>query len=250
MRQAKLEKEFQSKAVMLAGQSERVNELESTVERLTKELQGVVAERQALRDKVTSLDGGVAEAQRLREEELAKAKEERIELLRRQVTRRIMNQGIASGWAAWYDFWAAKTYAMDRLRAVGNRFRSPELAVAFARWGEYWDAILQAKQMAELREQAGGLESEKSAIREELDALKAEMSRRLAAAEDEKRIALERQLVELTGSAESKQALLEQQAKEERVELLRRQMMRRIMNLTFRARSPHGPTCGRRRRTR
>ena len=62
-------------------------------------------------------------------------------------------------------------------------------------------------------------------IREEPDALKAEMSRRLTAAEDEKRLALERQLVELTGSAESKQALLEQQAKEERV--LCRQTMRR-----------------------
>ena len=63
-----------------------------------------------------------------------KAKEERIELMRRQVLRRIKNQGIASGWSAWIELWEAKTYAMNRLREVGNRFQSPALADAFGFW--------------------------------------------------------------------------------------------------------------------
>ena len=60
--------------------------------------------------------------------EAEKAKEERVELLRRQIGRRMMNQGIANGFTAWHELWFAKTYALNRLREVGNRFRTPELA--------------------------------------------------------------------------------------------------------------------------
>ena len=41
--------------------------------------------------------------------------------VRVQVTRRMMNQGVASGWAAWHDMWAAKTWALSRLREVRAR---------------------------------------------------------------------------------------------------------------------------------
>ena len=61
-----------------------------------------------------------------------KAKEERVELLRRQIGRRMMNQGLVRGWTAWYDMWEEKMTLMQRIRDVGNRFRAPEKAAAFA----------------------------------------------------------------------------------------------------------------------
>ena len=61
-------------------------------------------------------------------------REARVELMRRQLVRRIMHRDIASGWEAWYELWAAKTYAMSRLREVANRLHSPELSIAFACW--------------------------------------------------------------------------------------------------------------------
>ena len=67
-------------------------------------------------------------------EAMAKAKEERIELLRRQVVRRIANRDLALGWSAWHALWEAKSYALGRLREVGNHLRAPEIAGAFGFW--------------------------------------------------------------------------------------------------------------------
>ena len=54
--------------------------------------------RRALEQLRVELSGSAAEMAALQEE---KAKEERVELLRRQITRRIMNAGISRGWTAW-----------------------------------------------------------------------------------------------------------------------------------------------------
>ena len=64
------------------------------------------------------------------------AKRERIELLRRQMVRRIMNRDISMGFTAWVDMWEAKAYAMSRLREVGNKLRAPELSSAFDEWAD------------------------------------------------------------------------------------------------------------------
>ena len=45
-------------------------------------------------------------------------RDERVELLRRQVTRRIMNANLSRGWMAWVEMWEARVYAMERLRQV------------------------------------------------------------------------------------------------------------------------------------
>ena len=62
------------------------------------------------------------------------AREERVEMLRRMTTRRMMNQAVFSGWTAWMEHWEARTYALQRLRQAASRLRSPELAAAFADW--------------------------------------------------------------------------------------------------------------------
>ena len=71
-------------------------------------------------------------------EAAAKAKEERIELLRRQSMRRMLNAGLANAWSAWFELWEAKTYAMGRLRECGNRLHKPALANSFSFWFSWW----------------------------------------------------------------------------------------------------------------
>ena len=115
-RAAKLEAENRSKSAMLLSSGERFAQMETELAQVKKELTKANAERQMLREKVGELDGGVAEAERLREEQAAKEKEERIELLRRQIGRRMMNQGITRGFQAWMEMWEAKRYALEKLR--------------------------------------------------------------------------------------------------------------------------------------
>ena len=48
-------------------------------------------------------------------------REARVAHLRKQATRRMMNQALSAGWDAWHELWSAKTYAMSALREVANR---------------------------------------------------------------------------------------------------------------------------------
>ena len=79
------------------------------------------------------------------------------------------------------------------------------------------------------------LKGDKSAVGEELARVRAEYERRLAELEADKRRALERQLVELTGSAAEQAAVAEAREKEERVEILFKQFSRRIISLPMTA---------------
>ena len=87
-----------------------------------------------LRARVSQLDGGASEIQALLTAQAEVEKEKRVELLRRQVVRRMMNASIVNGWSAWYELWAAKTYAMARLRQAATRLHAPQLERAFSCW--------------------------------------------------------------------------------------------------------------------
>ena len=102
------------------------------------------------------------------EARMAREKEERVELLRRQVGRRMLNQGIANGWSAWVDLWEAKSYAMQRLRGVGNRFRSPELAEAFSQWADTCEETRRQAQLAASLTLQSKLEGERLELDAEL----------------------------------------------------------------------------------
>ena len=183
--------------------------------------------RIALERQKVELTGSAADMMALQEE---KAKEERVELLQRQITRRIMNQDINRGWSAWLEMWEAKTWAMNRLREVGNKLRSPELAEAFDFWASECDA---EKQKAALDDSQSELSKEveaRKAVEEELALARQELVQKVKEAEERLRVELERQRVELIGSAAEKEAMLEEKAREERIELLRRQVARRMMN--------------------
>ena len=87
-------------------------------------------------EQVMLLGGGAEEQAALMEAQAAKEKEERVELLRRQIGRRMMNSSLTRGWSAWMELWQAKVYAMARLKQAGKRLRRPELGEAFELWIE------------------------------------------------------------------------------------------------------------------
>ena len=75
----------------------------------------------------------------------AKEKEERIELLKRQIGRRIMNQGLVRGWSAWFELYEEKVYQRSRLASAANRMKSPALTAAFKHWLDDWHSAEQEK---------------------------------------------------------------------------------------------------------
>ena len=222
------------KAKLEAERGELSGEIGRIKAEYEEKLRKAESARLLLLEKVTLLGGGSAEISELMEAQSALEKEKRVELLRRQIARRMLNQGIIRGWTAWHELWAARVSALKMLRIVGNRFKTPGIALAFDHWVSEWTALRKAaadkKRLAALRGAADGARGEAGSLQEQMEQMQYELKAKLAAAEEDKRRALERLRVELTGTAEELATLNAQKAKEERVELLRRQSMRRMMN--------------------
>jgi len=132
--------------------------LEAEVLRLREVAQTVEEERRAriaLERQLIEYTGSHSEKAALRE---AQEREQRVELLRRQVTRRIMNADLANGWRAWYDYWSAKSYSMGRLREVANRFATPALASAFEFWADMRAERCREQELESLANESKSLE--------------------------------------------------------------------------------------------
>ena len=181
------------------------------------------AERLALLERIAQLTGGHAEAQSLLEAQEAAGREERVELLRRQSARRMLHRDLVLGWNAWLEAYEARRYAHGRLRAVSHRLHSPELSRAFEHWR--LDAAI-AKRHAMMTTH----QKTERALRAELATLQSSHEQQLAAAEESKRLALERQHVELTGTAAERAALAQQKDREARVAGLTRTIGRRMLH--------------------
>ena len=85
-----------------------------------QDLCGVLEEKRTLIETLGSLKGDVSSSADAlkRQEEIAAAREreERVDLLRRQMVRRIMNRDVAFGFGAWAELWQSRVYALTRLR--------------------------------------------------------------------------------------------------------------------------------------
>ena len=208
----------------------RTSDLERMVEALRSELAETARECEMLREQVRSLSGGLLSAEERVKAQAAKEKEERVELLRRQIGRRMLHHGLALGWQAWLMHWEARTRALHRLRVCTNRMRRPEVQRAFAWWLFLCEEASQQKVAAEAQaaweRRERGLLDDKSALAAEL----ARVSAALADADEVKELALERQRVKLTGSADGRVAAQAAAEKEARVELFGRQILRRILH--------------------
>ena len=75
-------------------------------------------------------DETVSIKRQLTEKNAREARQERLEMLRRMIGRRMMNQDLHRGYTAWLQMWEAKVYAMNRLRQVASRLKSPEVSNA------------------------------------------------------------------------------------------------------------------------
>jgi hypothetical protein len=190
---------------------------------LEQKLQAANAEVSRLRKQVEMLtENG--------EQQALRAREERAELLRKQIVRRMMNQGLASGWAAWHALWVARTNALSRLRRVAGRLKWPALSSALRGWRRVYEAGRQARERLEATRRQSTLHGEAASLAAELAAARAEHAETLAGAEEQRERELSLLRVELTHGAEQRAALQAEQEKEERVELLRRQFTRRLKN--------------------
>ena len=99
-------------------------------------------------DTVNTVALRFAEEQAKQREALLRAA--RIELLRRQVTRRIMNADLARGWTAWFDMWTYGTNNRRLLQKVASRVNKPELNEAFSHWRTDWKVMAKRAEEAEL----------------------------------------------------------------------------------------------------
>lgn len=75
-----------------------------------------------------------------------------------------------------------------------------------------------------MAQRAAGLDSERSSLREELASITSEYEARLQRLEEQRVRDLERQMIALTGTAEEQLSMLEEKAREGRLELMRRQV--------------------------
>ena len=91
-----------------------------------------------------------------------------MELLHRQMSRRMFNQDLAFGWTAWHGWWESKTYVLSRLRQVGNKLHRPNISVAFFHWALQASGQKQWHEMT-LKEQHAADEKERQRLAKEMD---------------------------------------------------------------------------------
>ena len=233
-RQAKLAAANMSFTQQLELSKAAMEALQKEMYALQDQLAKVQAEKRGLSEVVDSLKGNnsslAASSQAALEALEAKAREERIELLRRQMVRRIMNRGISMGFQAWVELWQAKVYALGRLRDVGNRLKSPELYNAFVDWHGDLMEVKQARMLEEARLKELSAADAQKYIEEKINAVRSEYEAELKKAAKAQVDALERQRIELVGTSEEREKLLAGAEKEQRIEMMRRQALRRMAN--------------------
>jgi len=141
------------------------------------------------------------------------------------LARRFASASLAKGWTSWCEYAVARAWATAHLRRVANMLRAPLLAGPFDAWAREWRDVRMAEA---LEEQAAAHERsarlEVASLRSELEQAREEAARREAELTAETAAALERQRVELVGSANEQAALKAKEERSARIELVRRQV--------------------------
>ena len=143
---------------------------------LRKEVLKLRTELDAARTAMLDGNGREAELQRLREEELEKEKEKRVQALGQQGIKRMMNQKLAMGWSAWHEMWSHKVHQRNLLKKAGARLTKPKLIQSYSQWKKDWESELTAlasmtieeKYVTELKAREAS-EAENAKLRMELE---------------------------------------------------------------------------------
>ena len=128
------------------------------------------------------------------------------------MVRRMMNAGITRGWSVWVDTWRAKTSALAKLRACGNRLRAPEATQFFDFWRLDVLHLKAAREAKAAHEREVLAAQARMDLLSQLDRMKADYERRLAASEAE-RMTLHAKLLVLDGGQSQMEAMLEAQVR-------------------------------------
>ena len=128
----------------LLVESQEKEKLLSEVNQLRKELEGA-------REAMISGRGQEEELKRRMEEKLEAERAKRIEHLGQQGLRRILKQGIAKAWSAWFDMYSTKLRKQRMLKHAALRLTKPKLSAAYQHWMKDWDVELATSRAEELR---------------------------------------------------------------------------------------------------
>ena len=234
-----LEKEAAKERDRRAKQNAQLAELgaaaggaKSQLDTVTKDFEKKLALKQADYDRVLAqlaqLDGGVAAKELALQEQLAKEaadKEKRVEHLAQMIAKRIMKKDLSRGWTAWYEKWEDDSRRERMLKNAAARLTKPGLPIALAHWKQDWEYAMAEAAEQETAEKIAALGATGGELRAQL----ADMQRKLREAERDKSLALENQLKELLGETDAAAAKAAEAEKQERIELLYRQIGRRMM---------------------
>ena len=120
-----------------------------------------VALAEIARDKEEAMDA-VAQLKSALEAQLkgksARDREQRAELMRRQIARRMVNTKLNAGWAAWKDLAMKRAHALKRLRSACAHLHAPDMARAFVWWHRYLGLRRQKRQERALQAQERAIE--------------------------------------------------------------------------------------------
>lgn len=231
-RERRLDESARAAHDLLKAESIARCELEETVRKLGVRLEMAVREKHELERKLPALLAEAretsAEASKLHASELEKEREARVALLARQIARRVMYSSMARGWGAWVDMWEARRQALRWMREATNRMKRPLVYQVFRVWSFQWEWERRGELQVTERERAVRIKAAYKELREEVEGL-----RETAARVDEERrlrVAAERHLIQVAGSEAEQRTLRMAEEREARVELLYRQMTRRMMH--------------------
>ena len=186
--------------------------------------------RLALERQHKELTGTSEERLQLKE---AKDREERVALLHRQIARRMQHQDLLRGWVAWHEVWETRTAERRTLKRMADTLVRPGLAASFRFWLTDWLSTVHELEVQGVlragREREEELSKERDSLARELAKLREESAAQLEMAQNRAKVELDRQVTKIIGTYEERERVKEETEKEARVELLRRQITRRIM---------------------
>ena len=163
-RHTQLEAGLQNEATVLA------TELRKTRMEYEAKLRAAQEDKElALHRQLVELTGSAEERMALQAEQ---EKQARVELLRRQFTRRMMHRELSAGWSAWHEQWDARSRALSWLREAGNRLRKPAIFSAFKAWCFQWEWARRSKAQLAERARAAGMRGDYVGLLEEVKQLR------------------------------------------------------------------------------
>jgi len=207
-----------------------ISKLDRQVAQLQSELTEVTSHRDQLQAKVRELSGGSEDVQALLHEQEVGERQRRLEAFGQQALRRMVHNDVRRGWTAWRMHSESSREAHQLIYRTARRLCTAVLGAAFNEWRAEVEAGVALHSKQEIERRYEELEAEYDEERRRGVKLKAELEAEIAASVTERAEALERQRIELSGTQQEREALLEQEAKHARVEQMRRWAGRKLMH--------------------